>query len=959
MPNRPITAATGSSEASNASGCALLLGRRLDAFDFDRAFMDRGDGIGCALTCRMRVLPAVSLPGLDDVESQRVVLRDGSVANIRPTTVEDTPALANFFARLSDTSRYQRFFTAGDPPASLVARLSDSSNLARTLTLVAERDEGIIATASYISTEPDAAEAAFAVLDAYQHRGLGTALLGRLAATAVTQGIQRFQATTLADNAGMLEVFRESGFEIRSKTDSGCVDVTLSLSPSATAAAKDDDRRRVATVASLLPLLEPKAVAVVGASRQTTSIGRRVLDALVAAGFNGAIYPVNPAASEIAGLKAFASARELPRGVDLAVIAVPAPIVPTAIDDCAAARVKSLVVISAGFAETGAAGRATQDALTEKVRKHGMRMVGPNCMGVLNTKSSVRLNASFSPLFPPAGRLGLLSQSGALGIAILQLASERGLGLSTFLSVGNKADVSGNDLLEYWEADASTSVLLLYLESFGNPRRFAHLARRISLKKPIVAVKSGRTRSGARAAGSHTAALAANDATVDALFAQSGVIRAETIDEMFDVASVLDLQPLPSGRRVAIVTNSGGPGILAADACEAATLRLAEFSAATQQAVGRALPSAASIGNPVDMIASAAADQYAQTITTLMSAPEVDALIVIFTPVDLTTADAIMKAIPEGVAAGRRASGAGKAVLACVMAEPGRPAPLLADGERIPAFAFPEHAARALGKAAAYADWRAQPPALYWGFDDTSPSTARAICRAGIARQDGGWLTDEEVWAVLTAYGLPVVSGGIAQSAHEAVAMARTIGFPVAMKVSSTSVIHKTDVGGVHLNLADTLAVENAFHQISAGGHGDRVLLQKMVSGGVETMMGIAQDGLFGPVVAFGLGGVLVEILKDVRVRLAPLTDRDVDELIHGIRGFPLLEGFRGEPAADLEALRDVLLRLSRLAAEVPEIAELDLNPVIALPRSRGCRIVDARIRVGTVYAYSASEEPT
>jgi acetate---CoA ligase (ADP-forming) len=891
-------------------------------------------------------LPAPSIPGLDDVDSRRVVLRDGSVASIRRTTAEDAPALADFFARLSEVSRYQRFFSAGDPPEQLVERLSDSSDPSQTLTLVAERASGIIATASYIALGRESAEAAFAVADMYQGRGLGTALLARLAAAASARGFTRLEATTLVENARMLEVFRDSGFEIRSKSDGGCVDVTLSLSPSTAGSAKDDERRRIATVASLRPLLEPRAVAVIGASRQTTGIGRRVLDAIVAAGFNGAIYPVNSQASEIRGLKAYASARDLPPGVDLAVIAVPAPAVPAVVDDCAAAGVRSLVVITAGFAEAGADGWAAQEALTDKVRKHGMRMVGPNCMGVLNTNASVRLNASFSPIFPPAGRLGLLSQSGALGIAIVQLATERRLGLSTFVSAGNKADVSGNDLLEYWETDRSTSVLLLYLESFGNPRRFARLARRISLTKPIVVVKSGRTRAGSRAASSHTAALAANDATVDALFAQSGVIRADTIDAMFDVASVLDLQPLPRGRRVAILTNAGGPGILAADACEAAGLTLAQLSTETRAKIAGALPATASVGNPIDMIASAGPDQYAHTIETLLTAPEVDSLIVIFTPVDVTTSGAISRSIREGVACGRRAGATRTPVLTCVMAEPGRPVPFDAQGERLPAFAFPENAAHALGKASAYAEWRAQPPALYWGFEDTDPDRARAICRAAAARSDSGWLSDEEVRDVLRAYQLPLAPGAIAHSADEAVTLAHSIGFPVALKISSPAITHKTEAGGVHLNLSGEAAVRNAFAEIAAAGGDARALVQAMVPDGVETMMGVVQDRLFGPLVAFGLGGVHVEILKDVRVRLAPLTDRDADDLIHGIKGFGLLQGYRGHAAADLDALKDVLLRLSRLADEVPDIAELDLNPVMALAPGRGCRIVDARIRV-------------
>ena len=899
---------------------------------------------------------APSLPGADDA-GERLVLRDGSVASVRSTTLNDAPALRAFFHKLSLQSRYQRFLSASEPPEALVARLSDSSDPRRTLTLVVERATGIIATASCLAVGAGTAEVAFAVADEFQGKGLGTALLERLAVAAAPLGFERFEATTLAENAAMLDVFRESGFELRSKSDSGgCVSVTLSISPSAAGVAREEARNREATAASLRPMLEPRAVAVVGASRNPSSIGRRILDAIVAAGFNGSVYPINPQAAEVAGLKAYASARELPRGVDLAVVAVPSEAVPGVVDDCAAAGIRSLVVISAGYAEAGAEGWARQQRLTEQVRSHGMRMVGPNCMGLLNADPSVRLNASFSPIFPPHGHIGLLSQSGALGLAILELATGRRLGLSTFVSVGNKADVSGNDLLEYWEQDPSTHVLLLYLESFGNPRRFARLARRVGRTKPIVVVKSGRTHAGARAAGSHTAAIAVSDVTVDALFEQSGVIRADTLDEMFDIASCLDLQPLPAGRRVGIVTNAGGPGIMAADACDAAGLVLADLSSETRARLSERLTGMASAGNPMDMIASAGPEQYRQTIETMLTAPEVDSLIVIFTPVEVGSSGPILEAIRAGVNAARRAGADRKPVLTSVMATPGRPIPIDAIGERLPAFAFPENAARALGKATAYATWRAAPQGLLWGFDDCDTAAARAICRGALDRPGDGWLSDSEVHGVLRACGVPLAASGLAHSADDAAALAATTGFPVAAKLSSRDVQHKTDRGGVRLDLADAAAVRSAYDDIVAATQRafpaaviDGVLIQSMVSGGVETMMGVVQDPLFGPLVAFGLGGIHVEIFKDVRIRMAPLSDRDVDQLLHGIRGFPLLQGYRGHAAADLDALRELLLRLSRLADDVPEIAELDLNPVMALAPGHGCRVVDARIRATLV----------
>jgi acyl-CoA synthetase (NDP forming) len=594
-----------------------------------------------------------------------------------------------------------------------------------------------------------------------------------------------------------------------------------------------------------------------------------------------------------------------------------------------------------------------------------MRMVGPNCMGVLNASPDVQLNASFSPVMPLPGHVALLSQSGALGIAIIELAKERGVGLSTFVSVGNKADVSGNDLLQYWEGDPETRVILLYLESFGNPRRFARIARTIARSKPIVAVKAGRTTAGSRAAGSHTAALASSDIAVDALFRQSGVIRADTLHEMFDIAACLDAQPLPAGTRVAIVTNAGGPGILAVDACIAAGLSMAAFNDDTTARLRSFLPAEANIANPVDMIASAGPSEYRDAVETVLTAPEVDAVIVIYTPVDRRTSAETLAAIRQGIAAGRRAGGAGRPVLACVMAESRFATPLVvessaADGtvtssEIVPTYGFPEDAARALGKIAAYAAWRAQPPALFWTFDDIRPDEARELCREVVENRGSDWLTSEETRRVLNGFGLPLLPAVVARSADDAAATAALFGFPVVAKVQTRTVLHKSDVGAVQVGLSSERAVRAAFRDLTAiaeragpvdASNGEGVVIQPMIAGGVETMIGITDDPLFGPLVGFGLGGVHVEVLGDVQFRIAPLTERDADELLHGIKGFKLLEGYRGHAPADLQSLRELLLRVSRLADEIPEIAELDLNPVIALPPGHGCRIVDARIRV-------------
>ncbi len=467
-------------------------------------------------------------------------------------------------------------------------------------------------------------------------------------------------------------------------------------------------------------------------------------------------------------------------------------------------------------------------------------------------------------------------------------------------------------------------------------------------------VKAGRTRAGSRAAGSHTAALAASDTAVDALFRQSGVLRAETLNEMFDLAACLEAQPLPAGHRVAIVTNAGGPGILAVDACESVGLSVVEFSAETRARFADFLPGEASVGNPVDMVASAGPTEYRRAIEVALTASDTDALIVIYTPVDLDGTEATLQAIREGILAGRRAGVTGKPIVAVLLADPGRPKPLVIDGERVPAYAFPENAARALGKVAAYASWRAQPPGLLWTFEDIRADDARAVCREALASRGEGWLGADETRAVLADFGLPLAAGTVARSADEAAALAQVIGLPVAAKLAARTLTHKSDIGAVRLNLTSEAAVRRAYTEILARGRAltspadiDGVLIQAMISGGVETMIGVSEDPLFGPLVAFGLGGIHVEILGDVQFRVAPLTDRDVDELIHGIRGLPLLRGYRGHAPADLDSIRDLLLRVSRLAVEIPEIVALDLNPVIALPSGRGCRIVDARAAVG------------
>ena len=878
--------------------------------------------------------------------TSRLVLRDGSTAGVRPATASDRDAMRRFFDELSPASRRLRFLAETSASDELVDRLCDNHVPDKALTLIvcrrADSENQIIGVGSYFADSDSSAEVAFAVDDRFHGRGIATALLERLAAFGREHNFEYFSASVLPENSEMLDVFRDSGFDAHSTTEAGVVEVRLSLQPSTTSVSAADERERLATIASLHAILQPRAVAVIGASRRQSNLGRRVLDSLTRSGFTGAIYPVNAAASDLDGERCYPSARDLPPGVDLAVIAVPRELVLPVVDDCAAAGVRGLVVISAGFAETDARGRELQTALVERVRGYGMRMVGPNCMGVINTDPHVGLNASCAERLPPPGRVALASQSGGLGLAVLNLAAGRQIGLSTFVSLGNKADISGNDILQYAEHDPATSVVLLYLESFGNPRRFGQLARRVSRTKPIVVVKSGRTAAGLRAAASHTAGLAASELAVDGLFQQAGVIRADTIDEMFDIAACLDAQPLPRGRRVAIVTNAGGPGILAADACVAGGLDVLE--------------KAADRTNPIDLIASTDGRAYRDTITALLASDDVDAVLAIYTTIDSTRTGEMLSAITEGVAEGRRRGFVHKPVVVCTMASASA-APLLTNDETLPVYEFPEQAARALAKAAAYAQWRNASAGTFPAFDRMRIREARDLCREVVRMRGDSWLTTSELHQLLHAADLKLAPAVLAHSADEAVALARVFGFPVAAKLSSVKAVHKTEVGGVRLHLANEPAVRAAYDELCAtahdalGGTLEGILIQPMVSDGTETIIGLSHDPMFGPLIAFGLGGTQVELFRDVAFRIAPLTDRDVDEMMRSVRGFALLQGYRNTPQADLGALRDVLLKVSYLGAQIPELAELEFNPVMAQPTGRGCQIVDVRARVRTAQA--------
>jgi len=858
-----------------------------------------------------------------------VILRDGSTLRLRPPLAADADDVLAFFERLSDRSRYLRFHGFPNLGPKLVEPVLDPDWDERGA-LIGTLEGRVVALANYARLRNRrAAEVAFTVDDEHQGRGIGTRLLERLVAIAAAAGIEEFVAEVLPENRPMLVVFRDAGFDVVRELEGGSIEVRFPIAATERYRDRVAERDHLAVTASLRPFFEPSCVAVIGASARRGSIGGELFRNVIDGDFSGAAYPVNRNGEPVAGVHGYTRVTDIPEAVELAVICVPGEHVVGAAQEALEAGVRALCVISAGFAEIGAEGRERQERLIALVREHGARLVGPNCLGIAS--AAVRLNATFAPRAFPAGNIGFSSQSGALGLAVLERAEARGLGLSAFVSIGNKADVSSNDLLEWWEDDDATQLVLLYLESFGNPRTFARIARRVARTKPILAVKGGTTRSGIKAASSHTAALAGSDTAVDALFHQAGVIRTRTLDELVDVASLLSAQPVPRGRRVALLTNAGGLGILCADACEAAGLELPSLAEGTRRALAGVMPVEGSSANPVDMLGSANAKSFRDVLPIVLADPGIDAAIVLFVPTVGIDEDEVGAAI-----SGAAASAGGKTVLCAFLSAKGAPASLRSV-TNVPSFSYPEAAARALGRAAERGDWLRTPSGTTPDLD-VDRAAAERVVAAALGAADELWLEPAATRALLEAYGLPVVPERVAASPDDAVAAAREVGLPVVVK-SAAAGAHKTESGGVALNLASDDEVRAAAQRI-----GTPVLVQQMVTGGAELLAGAVQDPVFGPLVAFGPGGVLAELIGQAQFRLAPLTDLDARELVRGGKAGRLVAGFRGTLPADEEALVDLLLRLAKLAEDIPEVAELDLNPVLAL--ADRCVCVDARVKV-------------
>jgi acyl-CoA synthetase (NDP forming)/GNAT superfamily N-acetyltransferase len=837
--------------------------------------------------------------------SADALLSDGATVHVRQIRPDDADAIVAMHSRFSERTRYLRYFSPYPRiPDRDLKRFVNVDHHDREAFVVVSGDR-IIAVGRYERLGPGApdAEVAFVVEDTHQGRGIGSMLLEYLAEAARQEGISRFVAEVLPVNAAMLGVFADFGYHVQRQYADGVVHLSFPIEPTTRSLEVQRRREQRTEARSIARLLTPRAVAVYGASATGQGVGAAILGHLRDGGFRGVILPVHPSAPSVAGVRAHPSAAGSGVPVDLAVVAVPPPAVPAVVADAAAAGIHGLVVVSAGFAEAGPEGAAAQRELVRAAYAAGMRVVGPNCLGIANTDDNVRLNATLAPRLPAAGRVGFFSQSGALGVALLAEADRRGLGLSSFVSAGNRADVSGNDLLQYWQDDPATDVILLYLETFGNPRKFARLTRRIARAKPVVTLAS--TVRSPSPVGPGPAAASPDPPAVTALFARSGVIRVDTVAELFDVGVLLANQPLPAGRRVGIVGNSSALAALAVTACRANGLTVAD-------------------GYPSDVGPQASAHDFADALADAAVDEAVDALLVVFAPPlpgQLVGEDAdFVSALASVALAGDKPTAATFLV--------GR----LPAG--VPSYPSVEEAVRALARVSDYADWLRQPPGVVPDLSGVDSGAARA------ALVEGGPQLAERL---LEAYGVPVVRSIPADSAAGAVAAARRLGYPVALKAAKEGLRHRLDLGAVRLNLATDTAMRRAYADI-AKLFGARVLVQSMVSPGVACVVEAVEDPTFGPVVGFGLGGVATELLGDRAWRAAPLTDTDAAALVDEPRAAPLLQGYRGTGAVDRPALADLLLRVGRLLDEHPQVRALSLNPVLARPD--GLSVLHATVQV-------------
>ncbi|GAB3126322.1 bifunctional GNAT family N-acetyltransferase/acetate--CoA ligase family protein [Tsukamurella serpentis] len=850
-----------------------------------------------------------------------VLASDGGVVHLRPVVPDDADAMVEFHGGLSERTRYLRYFGPYPvmPPRD-VARMTTVDHDQR-VCFLAVLGGRIIAVGLYEglaeSGKPSSAEVAFVVADEHQGRGLGPILLEHLAGAAAENGFHRFEAEVLAENRYMVNVFKAAGYELRRSFDGSVVHVEFGIDPTDALVAVRNARELASEARSVSNALRPTSVAVIGASTTAGKVGHAVLRNLIAGDFTGPVYPVHPDRRSVVGIRAYESVRDIPDQVDLAVVAVPADNMRQVLDDCLAKDVRTLLVVSSGFSDAGGRGTESEQRLVAAVRSHGMRLIGPNALGVINNDPQVRLNATLAPVVPGRGNVGFFCQSGALGIAILDTAASRGVGLSTFVSAGNRADVSGNDVLQYWDTDPATEVVLLYLESFGNPRKFGRIARRLARQKPIVAVHRGGVDVDRRQRAN------------EALFENSGVVQVDSIPELFDCATFFSYQPLPKGRRVAVIGNSTALGVLA-----------------THTGIREGLD----VAQPVDLGAAASPEEFRAAIDAALADDRVDAIIAVFVPPVEAPPEAHAAVLLE---ASRKLI---KPIVSTFLAFEGV-TELLAvtddDGVRlrgsVPSYPEPERAAHVLAQGWRYAQWRARPISDTARPDRTHAEEARTSVREWLppADSDGGaiTLTFEQSARLLGLYGVDVVPFEVAADPAGAVAAADRLGYPVAIKAMGERWRLRADLAAVRLDLTGPQAVADAFAELS-GATGERTLhVQKMADKGVGCAVGYENDPKIGPLLSFGLSGAVPELLGDRAYRLLPLTEASAQDLVTATRSAPLLAGFAGEAGVDRAALIDVVVRVAALAYEVPEIRTIDCQPILAT--TDGASVLSSVVTIG------------
>jgi acyl-CoA synthetase (NDP forming)/GNAT superfamily N-acetyltransferase len=865
----------------------------------------------------------------------RALLADGGVVRIRVLGPSDVDDALELHRRLSERDTYFRFFGfARDFLPVLARRMTRRSDL-KHVALGAYQGDVLVGVAHYETlADPHEAEVAFVVDRVVQARGLGTLLLEHLASVARHRGVRRFVAEVLVENHRMIHVIADAGLTYRTRTDGAESEIVIELDQDDRYLSVVGERERVSDVASLAAVLRPASVVVIGAGRAPGSVGHAVLRKLVDGGYTGVLSAVNPHAEEIAGVRCWPSVADLPCEVDLAVVCVPAAAVPDAVEQCGWRGIRAVVVISAGLSGSDLGGQ-----VLDSVRRHGMRLVGPNCVGVVNTEPAVRLDATFTRGPVPTGRVGVVTQSGGVGIAVLELLGQLGLGVSTMVSTGDKYDVSGNDMLLWWQQDPGTDAAVLYLESFGNPRKFSRLARILARTKPVLAVRSAASDVAQQAAASHTAAAATPAVTRDALFRQAGVIAVDSVTELVDVLAAVTWQPLPAGNRVAVVSNAGGSGVLAADACVHNGLALPVLAVATRDALARLLPPEASVRNPVDTTAGVDATTFGTCLDVLLAAAEVDAVIAVGVPTAVSD--------PIASAAGR----AHRFDKPLLVVRPGQSTSVtaLSDENGTPATASygdPSAAATALGRVARYSQWR-RPAGVGAAPEDVRLAEARALVRGFLdAQPAGGWLPPVMTMTLLGWFGIPAVRSVEAADADRAVEVLAELGGPVVIKAIAAGVLHKSHAGGVVLDIRDEADARAALDRFrdQFGDTLQGVLVQPMAPPGRELIIGVESDEVFGPLVVFGLGGTDTDLIADRAARLTPLSDVDAEQLVHDLRSSPALFGPDSPDSLPVKDIVDLLTRVGHLADTLPEVAELDLNPVVA--RHDGCLVLDARIRL-------------